>query len=252
MSTDSVVIRRRSQKVSLIFCDSIKKISQLFLLVCHLLGDYLESIKKDFEKASKVYRSNCDDYGYGKSCLKFGHYSFLGKGKAAANEKGDPKQAYKYYERGCELKDPDCCLHSGLIMVSKSMTSSIERDVMKGFESLTKSCTMNNATACFYLSGMHISGVLKKEKLNAATPTTTHESTDYIVQKDMKKAFDFAARACELNNMYACANLSQMYQRGDGTEKNETKAEQFKKKALEMQEELKKQQAELKFQQGIA
>lgn len=132
------------------------------------------------------------------------------------------------------------------------MTSSIERDVMKGFESLTKSCTMNNATACFYLSGMHISGVLKKEKLNAATPTTTHESTDYIVQKDMKKAFDFAARACELNNMYACANLSQMYQRGDGTEKNETKAEQFKKKALEMQEELKKQQAELKFQQGIA
>lgn len=48
--------------------------------MCHLLGDYLESIKKDFDKASKVYRSNCDDYGYGKSCLKFGHYSFLGKG----------------------------------------------------------------------------------------------------------------------------------------------------------------------------
>lgn len=111
---------------------------------------------------------------------------------------------------------------------------------------------MNNATACFYLSGMHISGVLKKEKLNAATPTTTHEPTDYIVQKDMKKAFEYAARACELNNMYACANLSQMYQRGDGTEKNEKKAELFKQKAIEMQEELKKQQAELKFQQGIA
>lgn len=34
-------------------------------------------------------------------------------GKASANEKGDPKQAYKYYERGCELKDADSCLHSG-------------------------------------------------------------------------------------------------------------------------------------------
>lgn len=33
------------------------------ITVCHLLGDYLESIKKDFDKASKVYRSNCDDYG---------------------------------------------------------------------------------------------------------------------------------------------------------------------------------------------
>lgn len=220
--------------------------------MCHLLGDYLESIKKDFEKASKVYRSNCDDYGYAKSCLKFGHYSFLGKGKASANEKGDPNQAYKYYERGCELKNGDCCLHSGLIMVSKSMSSSIERDVMKGFESLTKSCKMDNATACFYLSGMHISGVLKKESTtNKTTPATPPSTSEFIVQKDMKKAFDYAARACELNNMYACANLAQMYQRGDGTEKNEKKAELFKKKAMDMQEETKKQHAELKFQQGL-
>lgn len=222
--------------------------------MCHLLGDYLESIKKDFEKASKVYRSNCDDYGYGKSCLKFGHYSFLGKGKAAANDKGDTKQAYKYYERGCDqYKDADCCLHSGLIMVSKSMSPAIERDVVKGIDSLTKSCTMNNATACFYLSGMHISGVLKKEKAEKASATNpSTDPADYILQKDMKKAFDYAAKACELNNMYACSNLSQMYRRGDGTEKNETKADQFKKKALEMQEALRKEQAELKFQQGLA
>lgn len=217
--------------------------------MCHLLGDYLESIKKDFEKASKVYRSNCDDYGYGKSCLKFGHYSFLGKGKASSSDKGDPKQAHTYYTRGCELKDADCCLHSGLIMISKSTSAHVERDVAKGFESLKQSCAMNNATACFYLSGMHISGVLKKEKTNS--PTSTADPTDFIVQKDMKKAFDFANKACELNNMYACANLSQMYMRGDGTEKDETKANQFKKKALDMQEELKKQQAELKFQQGL-
>lgn len=223
-----------------------------FRLVCHLLGDYLESIKKDFEKASKVYRSNCDDYGYGKSCLKFGHYSFLGKGKASTNEKGDPKQAQKYYERGCELKDADCCLHSGLLMVSKSMTSTIERDVAKGFESLSKSCKMDNGTACFYLSGMHISGVLKKENIGATSATAPPpDSSEFLVQKDMKKAFDFAARACELNNMYACANLAQMYMRGDGTEKNEKKAEQFKKKAMDMQEEMRKQQSELKFQQGL-
>lgn len=222
------------------------------VLVCHLLGDYLESIKKDFDKASKVYRSNCDDYGYGRSCLKFGNYSILGKGKASVNEKGDPKQAYKYYERGCELKDGDCCLHSGLLMVSKTMTASIERDVIKGFELLTKSCTLDNATACFYLSGMHISGVLKKENTNKKPSLSANDPSEFIVQKDMKKAFDFAARACELNNMFACANLSQMYSRGDGTEKNETKAEQFKKKAMEMQEEARKQQTELKFQQGLA
>lgn len=94
-----------------------------------MLGDYLESIKKDFEKASKVYRSNCDDYGYSRSCLKYGNYSFLGKGKSGT--KGSAAEAYKYYERGCELKDADSCLHSGLILVSKSLQDEVKRDVPK-------------------------------------------------------------------------------------------------------------------------
>ena len=219
--------------------------------VCHLLGDYMEGIKKDFEKASKVYRSNCDDYGYAKSCLKFGNYSFLGKGRATTNEKGDSLQAFKYYEKGCGLSDPDCCLHSGLIMVSKSMSKEVQRDVAKGFDFLTKSCKMDNGTACFYLSGMHISGVLKNEQKTNKDSKEVVPASEFVIKKDMKKAFDFAYRACELNNIYACANLSQMYQRGDGVEKNESKAEQYKKKAIEMQDEVKKQHAQLEFQQGL-
>lgn len=247
--------------------------------VCHLLGDYLEGIKKDFEKASKVYKSNCDDYGFAKSCYKFGNYSFLGKGKSGS--KGDPKLAYKYYEKGCTLNDPEACLHSGLLLVSRAMPKQVERNVPKGVEYLSKSCEMNNATACFYLSGMHISGVQKQEgsisiptPSTSIAPATTKESikasskleqpskttlpepkktgkTEFIVHKDMKKAFEFAYKACELRNMYACANLSQMYARGDGTEKNEEKAEKFKKLAIEMQDELKNKQSQLSFQQGI-
>ncbi|ALC49666.1 CG13865 [Drosophila busckii] len=231
--------------------------------VCHLLGDYLEGIKKDFEKASKVYKSTCDDYGYAKSCYKYGNYSFLGKGKSGS--KGEPRVAYQYYEKGCNLNDSDACLHSGLLLVSRSMPKEIDRNVPKGLEFLTKSCDMNNATACFYLSGMHISGVQKKPEDNvssaAATTTTTTAATaqsakstkdsEFIVLKDMKKAFQFAHKACELRNMYACANLSQMYARGDGIEKNEKEAEKYKKLALEMQEEVKKQQETLSFQQGV-
>ncbi|XP_017008992.1 cytochrome c oxidase assembly factor 7 homolog [Drosophila takahashii] len=228
---------------------------------CHLLGDYLEGIKKDFEKASKVYKSTCDDYGYAKSCYKYGNYSFLGKGKSGS--KGDPRVAYEYYEKGCNLNDSDACLHSGLLLVSRSMPKEIDRNVPKGLEFLTKSCDMNNATACFYLSGMHISGVQKKPDQSAVAasagsgPTappagkTPLKDSDYIVLKDMKKAFQFAHKACELRNMYACANLSQMYARGDGIEKNEKEAEKYKKLALEMQDEVKKQQETLGFQQGV-
>lgn len=40
-----------------------------------------------------------------------------------------------------------------------------------------------------------------------------------------------------------------MYQKGDGVSKDEAKAEEFKKKSLEMQDEF-KEQMQLKFQQG--
>ncbi|XP_021708967.1 cytochrome c oxidase assembly factor 7 homolog [Aedes aegypti] len=230
--------------------------------VCHLLGDYLEGIKKDFDKAAKVYRSNCDDYGYAKSCLKYGNYSFLGKGRAS--DKGDPVKAYSYYEKGCELNDPDACLHSGLLLVSKSIPKDMKRDVPKAFEYLKKACSMNNANACFYLSGMHISGVLKdefntpkvkeeleqKEKLSPGSSASLLPEGAYVVERDMHKAFEFAYKACELRNMYACANLSQMYAKGDGTTKDEKKAEKYKQMAMEMQDEIKKQQ-QLTFQQGL-
>ncbi|XP_055629246.1 cytochrome c oxidase assembly factor 7 homolog [Toxorhynchites rutilus septentrionalis] len=229
--------------------------------VCHLLGDYLESIKKDFDKAAKVYRSNCDDYGYARSCLKYGNYSFLGKGRASDN--GDPVKAYSYYEKGCGLNDPDACLHSGLLLVSKSVPKELKRDVPKAFEFLKKSCEMNNGNACFYLSGMHISGILKDEynvpKVKEALEQKEKSSpgkaaslpaTAYVVERDMQKAFEFAYKACELRNMYACANLSQMYAKGDGIAKDEKKAEKYKKLAMEMQDEIKKQQ-QLTFQQGL-
>ncbi len=80
--------------------------------------------------------------------------------------------------------------------------------------------------ACFLQSLMHFSGVLKDDF--KATAGKEPAKDQYIVQKDMTKAFDFASKACELNNMFGCAYLSQMYERGDGTKKNEKKAEQFK------------------------
>lgn len=112
---------------------------------------------------------------------------------------------------------------------------------------------MNNASACFYLSGMYISGVTNDTNLsmNSDNKTNTENTNQPFLEKDMQKAFQFAYKACELNNMYACANLSQMYSRGDGCEKNSANAEKYKKLALEMQDEIKNQQNQLQFQQGI-
>lgn len=128
-------------------------------------------------------------------------------------------------------------------------------------EYLTKSCDMNNGNACFYLSGMHISGaegpIAAKESIASQPLISSSEtsrkkpekkSNELIVEKNMAKAFTFTYKACELKNMYACANLSQMYARGEGTEKNPEKAEIYKKKAIALQDET-KHNKQLIFQQ---
>jgi TPR repeat protein len=67
------------------------------------------------------------------------------------------------------------------------------------------------------------------------------ESAKYIVPKNMTKAFEFASKACELKNMIACEDVSEMYARGYGTKMDEKKAEEFKKKAKDLRENMKKQ-----------
>jgi len=194
---------------------------------CHLLGDYLEGVKKDFEKASKVFRANCDDYTHGKSCYKYANYNFLGKGL-----KQNMDEAYSYYLKGCGAGDMDACLNGGLMCVSNTPTNEKrEKDYDKGLELLGKACEGENAFSCYYMSGIFIQGV----KDNIA--------------KDMSKAFEYSLKACTLGNMYACANVSQMYRKGDGVEPNEVRSEEFKKIALEMQTQFKEQQG-INFQQG--
>jgi cytochrome c oxidase assembly factor 7 len=197
--------------------------------VCHLLGDFLESIKKDYVKAGKIYKSNCDDYNFGRSCYKFGSYKLLGRGQQPV----DRDLAYEYYRKGCEFGVSESCLNAGLMCVANGPHTRTVKDYHKGLELLDKGCEGNNPFCCYYIGGVYIPGI---EEAN--------------IKKDMNKARRYSEKGCELGSFYACVNISQMYQRGDGVPKDEEKAEKYKKRALELQEELMKQQQTLTFQQG--
>ncbi|KAF4518694.1 hypothetical protein B566_EDAN002730 [Ephemera danica] len=202
--------------------------------VCHLLGDYLEAIKKDFEKARKVYKTNCDHHSFGKSCYKFANYTFIGKG--ASKGSADREGAMKYFEKGCQLGEPDSCLHAGLMCISNSPGAGPKerpRDYKGGMAFLEKGCEGKNAFSCYYLSGLFLSGVAQAG-----------------LERDMTKARAYSETACDLGNMYACANLSQMYKKGDGVAKDETLSEKFKQRALEIQEQAKNEAKQLNFQEG--
>jgi len=188
---------------------------------CHLLGDYLESIKQDFKKAATVYRNNCDDYKFPRSCYKFGNYSLLGKGCTK-----DEGRAYEYFQKGCENGSPAACYHAGLMVTSPQM--SIKKDFPQGLKYLEKGCEGNDKDSCYFASSLHF----QFEKL---------------IPVNMKKAFELCYKACELGNVYACNNVSMMYKRGDGVEKNETLAAEFRKRAADMQDQHLEAQPEIKF-----
>jgi hypothetical protein len=59
-----------------------KQISNILTIIsaCHLLGDYMEAVKQDVEKAFRIYDTNCVVYKHGHSCHKVGSAKMRGKG----------------------------------------------------------------------------------------------------------------------------------------------------------------------------
>lgn len=104
--------------------------------------------------------------------------------------------------------------------------------------------------ACHYLFGMYLSGVPKNvAEYNPHNPEK-NKNIEYLIKSDMKQAFQFAKKACELGNMFACANVSMMYKKGDGVEKNEQESKRY----FEIAQYLHKAhetEKEVKFQQGL-
>lgn len=97
---------------------------------------------------------------------------------------------------------------------------------------------------------MYITGVPKNTaEFNPHNPEK-NKNIDYLIKSDMNQAFQFAKKACELGNMFACANVSMMYKKGDGCDKSPEEAKRFFEiaQALQKAHETTK---ELKFQQGL-
>ena len=69
---------------------------------CHRLGDWLEFAKKDWNKAGRVYKSNCDLYNHAHSCAKFAQYAYLGRGLPAA----DAATGVEYVRKACDNDNP--------------------------------------------------------------------------------------------------------------------------------------------------
>lgn len=128
--------------------------------------------------------------------------------------------------------------------------TSIYYIIVLGYNYLKKSCDQNDEMACHYLCGMYLTGVPKNvAEYNPHNPEK-NKNLEYLIKPDMKQAFNFAKKACDLGNMYGCANVSMMYKKGEGVEKNPEESKRYFEiaQALQKAHETTK---EIKFQQGL-
>jgi len=198
---------------------------------CHLLGDYLEGIKKDWSKALKIYTTNCDEYKHGHSCHKVAGYKYVGKQCTK-----DADEAYDYFKKGCELGHASSCLSAGLLdsaKVNKVYPRKVAPDPAMAVKFYKKACDDgDNAEACHRYSALFIKGIAN------------------ICDKNMAEAFKYSLKACELGNLGGCVNVSRMYAKGEGTDKNPVAAKEYGDIAAEMMSQLKETQARLNFAEG--
>ena len=49
---------------------------------CHRLANYLENIRKEYKRSTELYKTNCDEYKYPRSCFTFSKNKSLGRGES--------------------------------------------------------------------------------------------------------------------------------------------------------------------------
>ncbi|KAI5696587.1 hypothetical protein M8J76_013675 [Diaphorina citri] len=198
---------------------------------CHLLGDFLDAIQKDPEKAMKVYKANCDESGYGRSCFQYGRLLMRDK-----NFSDEEKMTLTppYFERGCQSNHAESCVMNGIGMLARAAGNTDTSLYPRALENFKKGCELNNPLGCFQASGILLMGIEK-----ASMPP------------NKPVAFEYAVKACDLHDLRGCVNASIMCRKGDGIPVDEKKAEEFKARAIEIQKMYKEENQGIGFQQGI-
>ncbi|CAG2111145.1 unnamed protein product [Medioppia subpectinata] len=209
---------------------------------CHLLGEYMSKIEDDLIRSTKVFKDNCDNNGFARSCTQFGVNLLNGTGCAK-----DAKKAVEYLSRGCDLNDNEGCFYTGQLLsgadpqylnrkagcfytgqllsgADPQYTGTVEPDIKRSVKSLEKGCelTGNGAIAaecCFYLHSFYLFGKNGCEK-------------------DLPKALKYGIKGCDLDNVQSCNNLSQMYALGTGTAVDEVLAKKYRIKSIDMIEQM--------------
>uniref|UniRef100_A0A0N5A226 Sel1 repeat family protein n=1 Tax=Parastrongyloides trichosuri TaxID=131310 RepID=A0A0N5A226_PARTI len=204
---------------------------------CHLLGEWMEAIQKDFDKAYILYKDNCLTRQYPRSCYKYANYRISGT-------KEQPKKLEELiepYKIACDNDIPSGCSTLGLIYWNGEEGRKPNTELAVKY--MERACELEDTTSCFRLSNWYRSS--EEDRKNNVKKEENSELG--FIPKNTEKALSFAIKACDLGDPNACMHAALMYRGRDGFPLDKEKTKIYSNKAKEIVELAKKMNLQTDF-----
>ncbi|VDL82929.1 unnamed protein product [Nippostrongylus brasiliensis] len=204
---------------------------------CQLLGEYMEALEQNFKAAYTLFKQNCEERKYPKSCFKYGMYLLSGKECTPDLTKMiEPMEIAcdGNLKQGCRqvLSKPLLSLRRYLSLVHWNGEKHRPADSAKAEKYMKKACELEDGEACWLLSTWYMGN---KEKFRSG-PKGEAKEVDRTslgsLERDMYKALEYGIKALGETRF-------RMYKLGDGIEKNVDEAKKFADKAKEILDQMK-------------
>lgn len=184
---------------------------------CHALGNMTkngEGTARSISKAIALFATACEGE-LPEGCRNAG---------VSTHEVGNSAAAAPYFERACELGEPDSCHYLGVLL---ELGVGVKQDIPRATSLHQTSCAQGVARGCFSLGLMYWQGLGVKASIEEATAlfTLACKHGDALgcrnmgnlavqglgVPQDNEAATRYYEKGCRLGDGQSCYNLAQMW-----------------------------------------
>ena len=142
--------------------------------------------------------------------------------------------AFAAHSKACDNGYPVGCYQAALLRWTGQLGAKQDKEM--GRKLFENGCSQNDAESCYYLSTLYLPDERSRKKAQSQETLEKAEEKLLAEKENDKKAFEYSQKACNLNHIYACANLHQLFKKGMGCEQSDELADQARKKAIALRD----------------
>ncbi|KAE9416343.1 hypothetical protein Angca_006482 [Angiostrongylus cantonensis] len=200
----------------------------------------MEAIEQNFKAAYTLFKTNCEERKYPKSCYKYGMYLLTGKNIRSECSPSLTKMV-EPMQIACDGEVKQGCRY--LALVHWNGEKHRPPDSQSAEKYMKKACELEDGEACWLLSTWYMGSNQKFRVESKRKLKELDKKSRGSLERDMCKSLEYGIKACELGIPQSCANVARMYKLGDGIEKNLDEAKKYVDKAIELIEIMKSRES---------